>query len=360
MSSRLFHHFLSTLTRAQPRLPNLKNLGLDLDRFYTFAPISLASLRHASDSLTSITLKPSCGWTQFQLLERIPSLQKIHYISHSPFDHPTQLSHYSARCPIAFKDITHTSIISPFGFRSLLWLLTYPETPHSSVIKTSSPPEINLLALLGVAPEDSILGSILSFAGSRIRRLHIEQFSPTAHLLAHCTMLDELVIGIGDEWRSPLGLSASMHLAAYPGSTPPLDPPNFDQDPPPHAAVSHVRRIKLSRSMPKTVMDSVPSSVKKLIIFGKKGKLYPLNEKFNDALELLQSDAMAALRELYFVVDDAPDTNVASDEERDAFSHPAMEREWNVVCQRLGVEFSISFSKVCYYLLMHVSCGKKY
>src|ERR1700733_9380161 len=171
----VFQHFVACADAHPTRLPNLKCLGLDLDRFYTFAPISLASLRHASDSLTSITLKPSCGWTQFQLLERTPSLQKIHYISHSPFDHPTQLSHYSTPCPIAFKEITHTSMISPFGFRSLFWLLTYPEIPqsHSSAIKPS-PPEINLLALLGIAPEDSILGSILSFAGSRIRRLHVE------------------------------------------------------------------------------------------------------------------------------------------------------------------------------------------
>jgi hypothetical protein len=243
-------------------------------------------------------------------------------------------------------------MISPFGFRSLLWLLTYPEIPHSSAIKPSAP-EINLLALLGIAPEDSILGTILSFAGSRVRCLHIEQFSPTAHLLTYCTSLNELVVGIGDEWRSSLGLSASMHLAAYPGSTPPLDPPNFNQDQS-YVAVSQVRRSNASRSKPKTVMASVPSSVTRLIIFGKKRKLYPLDEKFNDSLELLQAEAMAALRELHFVVDDAPDANAPPDEQCDAFSHPAIEREWNVICQRLGVKFSVSYSKVCRFFSVQV------
>lgn len=284
----------------------------------------------------------------------MPSLQRVHYISHSPFDHPTQLSHYSTPCPIAFKEIAHTSIISPFGFRSLLWLLTHPEITHSSAIKPS--PEINLLALLGIAPEDSILGSILSFAGSRIRRLHVEQFSPTAHLLTYCTSLNELVVGIGDEWMSSLGLSASVHLAAYPGSTPPLDPPYSSQGQP-CTVVSQVRRGNTSRSRPKTVMGSVPSSVQKLIIFGKKRKLYPLDEKFNEALELLQTDAMAALRELHFVVDDAPDADAPPDDERDTFSHSAIEREWNVVCQRLGVKFSVSYSKACHLFSITGSLG---
>jgi len=249
-------------------------------------------------------------------------------------------------------------MISPFGFRSLFWLLTYPEIPqsHSSAIKLS-PPEINLLALLGIAPEDSILGSILSFAGSRIRRLQVEQFSPTAHLINYCTSLNELVVGIGDEWISPLGLSASMHLAAYPGSTPPLDPPIFNHDPP--NPQSRARRRNPPRTMPKTVMSSVPSSVKRLIIFGKMSKLCPLDEKFNDTLELLQAaDTMTALRELHFVVDDEPasaqadvtnvpsDASPSSDGDPGTFSHPAIEREWNVVCQRLGVEFRISYSKV--------------
>lgn len=238
--------------------------------------------------------------------------------------------------------------MSPFGFRSLLWLLTYPEASNTSAIKPhASPPEIDLLALLGTAPEDSILGTILSFAGSRIRRLHIEQFSPTIHLLENCTMLTELVIGMNDEWKSPLGLSASLHLSAYPGSSPSLIPPLFSNEIPPPSFTELPRR-PLPRAKPRTPMACVPNSVRKLVIFGQMSKLFPLDRKFPDALNLLNGEGLNALQELVFVVDDSPEKNTPTGilACSDQFSHAAIEREWNIIFQRLGIDFSIRFNRV--------------
>lgn len=372
VSSIHLHDFVKLL----PWLPNLKSLALDLDRFYTFAPISLAKLRHASTALTSITLKPSCGWTQLQVLERLPSLTKVHYISHSPFDHPTQLSHYATPCPIAFKEITHTSVMSPFGFRSLIWLLTCPQTqtqtqtaatpsPSSSsgTKPSSSPPQIDLLALLGTAPEDSILGSILAFAGARIRRLHIEKFSPTWHLISHCnTLLEELVIGVGETWVSPSGLDASGHLAANPSSSPPpFDVPSIflgemgiglDYVPGTPPPMPRRRPHQATSPPPKTILASVPSSVRKLIVFGKPGHMFPLDVHFPDALELLEQrggGGLTGLRELGFVVDDAP-TKLPSWGDAplpNLFSHAAIEKDWRGICQRLGINLMISVSTGC-------------
>lgn len=270
------------------------------------------------------------------------------------------------------------------------------------------PPEINLLALLGTAPEDSILGSILSFAGSRIRRLHIEQFSPagTRQLVNNCPILEELVVGIKDGWVSSLGQSASVHLSAYPGSTPSLSIlpppedfsylPNEDTGNPvaqplpfnhhPHfgspsmeapvwpwvypstIAMGHPSEASIPvppKNPPKqtTVMSSVPSSVKKLVIFGTKRKLFPIDIKFPDTFDLINHEidmddrarssssqkGLGALRELIFVVDNAPEKHAAGQVDPLMFSHGAMEREWHVGCQRSGIDFRIVFSKVSYY-----------
>lgn len=269
--------------------------------------------------------------------------------------------------------------MSPFGFRSLLWLLTCPQTQNttttytlSSGTKPSSPPEIDLLALLGTAPEDSILGSILAFAGARIRRLHIEKFSPTWHLISYCsTLLEELVIGVGETWVSPGGLDASGHLAAYPGSSPPpFELPNFflgDMDigpnyvpgTPPPMPMPTRRLPQATRPPPKTILASVPSSVRTLIVFGKRGKMYPLDVRFPDALELLEQrgGGLTALRELRFVVDDAHVRSDRWDDDGDRdgdgdlpvssmFTHEAIEKDWRGVCQRLGINLVISVARV--------------
>ncbi len=105
------------------RLTHLRHVALDLDRFYAFVPVSLPLLRHASETLTSLTVKPSCGWTLLQVLERFPSIRRIHYVDQFP--NSSSLLNYRPPCPVAFEQIIFTSV-SRHGFRPLYWLLSHP------------------------------------------------------------------------------------------------------------------------------------------------------------------------------------------------------------------------------------------
>ena len=167
------------------RLTNLRHLALDLDRFYTFTPVSLPLIRHASENLTSITVKPSCGWTLLQLLERLPNLRRIHYVDQFP--NSSSLLNHRISCPTAFAQITYTSL-SKYGFKPLLWLTSHPDL------------KLDLLELGSALPDPLFFNVIMSNIGSHLRRLHVYNMTPACMpCLAQCTVLEELVIG-GPNW----------------------------------------------------------------------------------------------------------------------------------------------------------------
>lgn len=385
-------------------------------------------LRDASDTLTSITFKPSVGWTQLQLLERIPSIKKIHLHARSPYDHIPRGSQYSPTSTfLAFKEITVTAIINPFAFRCILPLLcralNLPIKPgqFTNVYEGPGPSHscshlFDLIALLGTRPEEETLDEILCVAGRYVRKIHIERFRPTTQMITHCQggVLEEIVIGVDPPKKpsnsriftspylyphAPSGSLASSW--AIPAPAPeanlpftPLTSNTFDahddfDDPSPL-----VPNLQRRTCPPTSILSSIPSTIQRIVIFGRQEHLLPLDvpgpNRLSDLIELLEgrgtataapegrSEAFPTLKEFRVVVDDAPPPPedpparhpyldrveaVQSKQEEPTpplpvFSHPDKEEEWLAACKRAGVSFIISYTKVrCLHLGLIISCG---
>ncbi|KAF8332645.1 uncharacterized protein EI90DRAFT_3053890 [Cantharellus anzutake] len=163
------------------RLTHLRHVALDLDRFYAFLPVSLPLLRHTSETLTSLTVKPSCGWTLLQILERFPSVRRIHYVDQFP--NSSSLLNYRPPCPVAFEQIIFTSV-SRHGFRPLHWLVSNPDL------------KLELLEIGSTLPDGVFFDLIISKVGPHLRRLHLYEINDSCIMyLNKCEVLEELVAG---------------------------------------------------------------------------------------------------------------------------------------------------------------------
>lgn len=197
------------------RLTHLRHVALDLDRFYAFMPVSLPLLRHASETLTSLTVKPSCGWTLLQILERFPSIRRIHYVDQFP--NSSSLLNYRPPCPVAFEQIIFTSV-SRHGFRPLYWLISHPDL------------KLDLLEIGSILPEPMFFEVVMAKVGPHLRRLHIYEMNDSyIPYLVKCTVLEELVVGKSDtkhDWLPLLRVLPSIpvrHLKLLGQSIFPLD-----------------------------------------------------------------------------------------------------------------------------------------
>lgn len=285
-------------------LTNIRHLALDLDRFFNFASVSLPLIRHASETLSVITVKPSCGWTLPQLLDRLPNLRRIHYLDQFP-NSTSLLLHHRTPCPIAFSQITYTSL-SKYGFKPLLWLTSHPKL------------QLDLLELDSCLPDPIYFHVIMENIGTKLRRLHIYHItSACLPPIAHCTALEELAVG-GDCWIELFSGISATSVAASTSNPSPLN-----NDIP--TSVSPGRFV--------VGMSVLPRSIKHVKIFG--NDVFPLDEVFTTVFEALPD--FPALNRLTFVGDDGCVS---------PFANELVEREWVGRCQAIGVELSLNHAKV--------------
>lgn len=161
-----------------------------MDRFQAFPVASLSMLRHASSRLRSLTVKNAYGKPLFQLIARLPNLQRINCIvpPEMCYDSPTTSASYGFNLgdivPTAsLKHIVYSAGSSKL-FDGLHWLVSHPAQ------------RLETLEVTSLSYDSTKFEFIMQTVGPSLRSLHLSVPENIATLqpLEHLLVLEQIVL----------------------------------------------------------------------------------------------------------------------------------------------------------------------